>query len=75
MGVAWCIYTDANHSARFYVQMRDFHGTADNAYILLRVFDLDDGRNIGIKFFDDPWSLYMDDVLKFRSDQGYKVYQ
>lgn len=55
--------------------MREFNGTADNAYILLRVFDLDDGRNAGVKFFRDPWSLYIDGVLNFRSDEGYKVYQ
>ncbi|GAB1311860.1 hypothetical protein MFIFM68171_02070 [Madurella fahalii] len=55
-------------------KMREFDGSADNAYILLRVFDLDDGRNTGVKFFRDPWSLYMDGVLDFRSDEGYKVY-
>ncbi|KAK3385925.1 hypothetical protein B0H63DRAFT_560413 [Podospora didyma] len=55
-------------------KMREFDGTADNAYILLRVFDLDDGRNAGVKFFRDPWSLYMGGVLNFRSDEGYKVY-
>lgn len=55
--------------------MREFDGTADNAYILLRVFNLDEGRDPGLKFFHDPWSLYMDGVLKFRSDEGYKVYQ
>ncbi|KAG8157080.1 hypothetical protein KVR01_013070 [Diaporthe batatas] len=56
-------------------KMREFHGTAKDAYILLRVFNVEDSKNVGIKFFDDPWSLYMDNVLKFRSDQGYKVYQ
>lgn len=55
--------------------MREFNGTADNAYILIRVFDLDEGRNAGVKFFRDPWSLYTDGVLDFRSDEGYKVYQ
>lgn len=54
--------------------MREFHGMADNAYILLRVFNLDDGVDVGVKFFDDPWSLYMNGALKFRSDEGYKVY-
>ncbi|KAK7728665.1 hypothetical protein SLS63_006526 [Diaporthe eres] len=56
-------------------KMREFNGTADNAYILIRVFDLDEGRNAGIKFFRDPWSLYTDGILDFRSDEGYKVYQ
>lgn len=55
--------------------MREFNGTAENAYILLRVYDLDDRRNPGIKFFRDPWSLYIDGILKFRSDEGYEVYQ
>lgn len=66
---------DANHFVGLFVQMREFNGTADNAYILLRVFDLDDGRNPGVKFFRDPWNLYIDGVFNFRSDEGYKVYQ
>lgn len=74
-GGAWTIYINANHFVGFYVQMREFNGTADNAYILLRVFDLDDRRNAGVKFFRDPWSLYIDGLLDFRSDEGYKVYQ
>ena len=74
VGGAWTMYVDANHSVGFCVQMREFDGTANNAYILLRVFDLDEGRNTGVKFFCDPWSLYMDGVLDFRSDEGYKVY-
>lgn len=55
--------------------MREFNGTADNAYILLRVYDLDDGKTPGVKFFRDPWSLYIEGTLRFRSDEGYKVYQ
>jgi len=54
--------------------MREFDGTAKDAYILLRVFNLDDGRDTAAKFFRDPWTLYMDGVLNFRSDEGYKVY-
>jgi hypothetical protein len=54
--------------------MRESDGTGDNAYILVRVFDLDDGRSTGVKFFRDPWSLHMEGVLNFRSDEGYKVF-
>lgn len=74
-GHAWTTYIDANHFVGSCVKMREFNGTADNAYILIRVFDLDEGKNAGVKFFRDPWSLYTDGVLDFRSDEGYKVYQ
>lgn len=55
--------------------MREFGGTANDAYILIRVFDLEEGKNPGLKFFHDPWSLYVGGVLNFKSDEGYKVYQ
>lgn len=55
--------------------MREFNGTAENAYVLLRVYDLHDGRSPGVKFFRDPWSLYIGGILNFRSDEGYEVYQ
>ena len=55
--------------------MREFDRSANDAYILLRVFDLDVERNPGVKFFCNPWSLYMEGVLNFKSDEGYKVYQ
>lgn len=54
--------------------MRLFDGDIANAYLLLRVFNLEDGSSPNIKFFRDLWSLYMDKVIDFRSDQGYKVY-
>lgn len=53
--------------------MRAYDGDADNAYILIRVFNID-GERPGVKFYVKPWTLYMDGVLEFRSDDGYKVY-
>lgn len=55
--------------------MRLFDGDVNNAYVLLRVFDLEGENGPNIKFFRDPWSLYMNSVLDFRSDNGYKVYE
>lgn len=55
--------------------MRHFDGHVDNAYVLLRVFDLEGENSPNVKFFRDPWSLYLNRVLDFRSDQGYKVYE
>jgi len=54
--------------------MRLFDKTPGDAYILLRVFNLEEGRETGVRFFRDPWSLFMNDVLKFRSDDGYRVF-
>ncbi|RYO93890.1 hypothetical protein DL762_000845 [Monosporascus cannonballus] len=55
-------------------KMREFDGDPNNAYVLLRVFNLEEDSDPGIKLFRDPWSLYMDGILDFRSEQGYKVY-
>ncbi|RYP69608.1 hypothetical protein DL770_008214 [Monosporascus sp. CRB-9-2] len=55
-------------------KMREFDGDPNNTYVLLRVFNLEEGNNPGIKFFRDPWSLYMGGILNFRSEAGYKVY-
>ena len=55
--------------------MRQFDGDANNAYLLLRVFDLKEGKRPNIKFFKDLWSLYMDGALEFRSEHGYTVYE
>jgi len=60
---------------RFSLQMREFDRSANDAYILLRVFDLDVERKPGVKFFCNPWNLYMEGALNFRSDEGYQVYQ
>ena len=52
--------------------MRGFHNDPDNAYILIRVFNIEnEGR--GVKFFPDPWGLYMSRVLDFISKEGYRV--
>ena len=53
--------------------MRKFHLDKDNTYILLRAFDLE-SDNPGIKFFSDPWGLYLDRVLDFRAAGGYRVF-
>lgn len=57
--------------------MRTFDSDVDNVYFLLRVFNMEEGSSANVKFFRDPWSLYIssDRVLDFRSDQGYKVYE
>lgn len=53
--------------------MRRYHDDPHNAYILVRVFNLE-GGNVGIKVFPKTWSLYVSNVLDFRSDQGYTVH-
>jgi len=53
--------------------MRACDGDVDNAYILIRVFNID-GERTGVKFYSRPWRLYMDGVLEFRAEGGYKVY-
>ncbi|RYP11237.1 hypothetical protein DL764_000193 [Monosporascus ibericus] len=55
-------------------KMRGFDGDANNGYVLLRVYNMEEGNEPGIKFFRDPWSLYMYRILDFRSEAGYKVY-
>ncbi|RYP88497.1 hypothetical protein DL769_000264 [Monosporascus sp. CRB-8-3] len=55
-------------------KMREFNGDPNNAYVLLRVFNMEEDNGPGIKFFRDPWSLYMGGILDFRSEEGYKVY-
>ncbi len=53
--------------------MRACDGDPNNAYILLRVFNID-GDRPEVKLYINPWRLYMGGVLKFTSDNGYKVY-
>jgi hypothetical protein len=53
--------------------MRACDGDPDNAYILIRVSNID-GERPGVKFYASPWALYMDKVLEFKSEGGYKVY-
>ncbi len=56
-----------------YEQMRAYDGDPNSPYILIRVFNID-GERPGVKFYVNPWTLYMDRVLEFRSDNGYKVF-
>ncbi len=53
--------------------MREFDGDPNNAYILVRVFNMGDERSAGVTFFREPWSLYMDNILYFNSENGYAV--
>ncbi|KXX82783.1 hypothetical protein MMYC01_200766 [Madurella mycetomatis] len=56
-------------------KMRQFDRDPNNAYIILRVFGVEERNDTGIKFLQDPWSLYMDQTLDIRSETGvYKVY-
>jgi len=55
--------------------MRQFDGDPANAYIIIRVFGVEERNNTGIKFLRDPWSLFLDRALDIRSETGvYKVY-
>ncbi len=53
--------------------MRACDGDPNNAYILLRVFNID-GDRPGVKLYINPWRLYIGGVLKFTSENGYKLY-
>jgi hypothetical protein len=61
-------------SRLIFLQMRRFDLDPDNAYILLRVFEIE-SEQPGLRLFPSPWGLYMDRTLEFRSEMGYKVYQ
>ncbi|KAH8892664.1 hypothetical protein GQ53DRAFT_646961, partial [Thozetella sp. PMI_491] len=56
--------------------MRLYHNRDSDAYILLRVFNID-GERPGIKYFSNPWALYLNGILEFRCppNQSYNVYQ
>jgi hypothetical protein len=53
--------------------MRACDGDPKNVYVLIRVFNIDSDRP-GFKLFTNPWRLYMERLLDFRSGDGYKVY-
>jgi hypothetical protein len=55
-------------------QMRQYEGNLSNAYILVRVFQIEAADGPSFRFFPNPWSLYMEGALDFRSNEGYKVY-
>lgn len=52
--------------------MRGYDGNPNHAYILLRVFNARTD-NVGIKFYPNPWNLYLRDVLRFVAPGGYTV--
>ncbi|KAH7142143.1 hypothetical protein EDB81DRAFT_899719 [Dactylonectria macrodidyma] len=52
--------------------MQRFNSGHDNAYILVRVFNID-GDSPGLKFYPSPWGLYLQGILEFVSTGGYQV--
>lgn len=52
--------------------MRKFDKDPGNAYILLRVFDVD-GDNPGLKIYPSPWGLGLTGILGFSAPGGYEV--
>ncbi|RKK68400.1 hypothetical protein BFJ69_g13644 [Fusarium oxysporum] len=55
-------------------KMRQYEGDLGNAYVLVRGFQLEAEGGPSFRLFLNPWSLYLEGALDFRSDQGYKVY-
>ncbi|RKL19789.1 hypothetical protein BFJ68_g3268 [Fusarium oxysporum] len=55
-------------------KMRQYEGDLGNVYILIRVFQLEAEGGPSFRFFLNPWSLYLEGALDFRSNEGYKVY-
>ncbi|KAK6842238.1 hypothetical protein PG987_003098 [Apiospora arundinis] len=53
--------------------MRRYNNDALHAYILVRVSNIENA-DIQLKFYPDPWNLYMNQVLDFRSEEGYRVF-
>ncbi len=52
--------------------MRNYSADPANTYVLPRVYDIEGGQG-DIQFFPDPWGLFTDRVLDFRSEMGYDV--
>ncbi|KAH7013105.1 hypothetical protein EDB80DRAFT_607184 [Ilyonectria destructans] len=52
--------------------MRKFDKDPGNAYILLRVFDVD-GDSPGLKIYPSPWGLGLTGILGFSAPGGYEV--
>jgi len=52
--------------------MRECDGDPDNGFILIRVFHVD-SEDPGIKWFPNPWKLYLARALDLRSVEGYQV--
>ncbi|KAJ3531643.1 hypothetical protein NM208_g6992 [Fusarium decemcellulare] len=54
--------------------MKRFDNDPNNAYVLIRVFDID-ADSPGLKFFPSPWSLSLQGSLEFASAGGYQIHQ
>ena len=57
-------------------QMREYEQDPDNAYILVRIFQVE-RANPFIRLFPDPWALKLNNQLHFgkrRSDGSHPVY-
>ncbi|KAI8712978.1 DUF3883 domain-containing protein [Fusarium sp. LHS14.1] len=52
--------------------MQRFDNDSNNAYIVLRVYDIE-GENPDLKAYPCPWSLYLNGFLTFTSTNGYQV--
>jgi len=48
-------------------------GNPTNAVILVRVYHVN-RDNVGLKFYPNPWRLYCDGILDFRSASAYQGY-
>ncbi|SCV58621.1 uncharacterized protein FFB14_15750 [Fusarium fujikuroi] len=55
-------------------KMRQYEGDLGNVYILIRVFQMEAEGGPGFRLFVNPWRLYLEGALDFRSGEGYKVY-
>lgn len=54
------------------IKMRSYSDDADNAYIIMRVSQID-SESPDLKCFPNPWRLYLEGVLQFASAGGYHV--
>lgn len=52
--------------------MRSYHDDGDNAYIIMRVSQINN-ENPELKCYPNPWLLHLDGTLQFTSADGYKV--
>ncbi|KAF5008934.1 hypothetical protein FDECE_4797 [Fusarium decemcellulare] len=70
--------TAGNCSEPFFVSqnqvnmMKRFDNDPNNAYVLIRVFDID-ADSPGLKFYPSPWNLSLQGTLEFASAGGYQV--
>lgn len=52
--------------------MKNCADDPNNVYLLIRVYNVETD-NLDVKFYLNPWKLYLDGVLDFRSEGGYTV--